>query len=120
MKKRLIVIDDDNDLRNLLQIALKTEGYEVTSYSNGKEFLDTVDSEPPADLYIIDINLGGLTGYEVCQRMRSSERIGNKSIILISANPDVQQFASQAAANDYMIKPISLKVLFQKIRDLIG
>ena len=119
MKKRLTVIDDDNDLRHLLQIALKSEGYDVNSYASGQEFLDDLKNHAPSDVYIIDINLGGITGYEVCKQLKNENGIKDKHVILISANPEVQQLSQDACANDYMLKPISLKLLFQKVKDLI-
>ncbi len=119
MKKRLTVIDDDNDLRHLLQIALRSEGYDVNSYTSGKEFLDDLENHTPSDVYVIDINLGGITGYEVCQQLKMDHNLKDISVILISANPEVQQLARDASANDFMLKPISLKLLFEKIKNLI-
>jgi two-component system, OmpR family, phosphate regulon response regulator PhoB len=116
MKKKLTVIDDDHDLRNLLQIALRNEGYDVTTFSNGREFLDSVADASPAELYIIDINLGGISGYEVCKQLKTIEKTKAKSVILISANPEVQQLAAEAPADDYLLKPISIKILLDKIK----
>jgi DNA-binding response OmpR family regulator len=118
MKKKLTVIDDDHDLRNLLQIALRNEGYEVVTFSNGKEFLDNVGESSPADLCIIDINLGGISGNDVCKELKTMEKTKSKPVILISANPDVQQLAIQAPADDFLIKPISIKILLEKIHRL--
>jgi DNA-binding response OmpR family regulator len=119
MKKKLTVIDDDSDLRNLLQIALKNEGFDVVSYANGREFLESIPENDPAEVYVIDINLGGITGYEICERLKALNSTKSKAVILISANPDVQELAQASCADDYMLKPISLKILIQKVKELI-
>ena len=119
MKKKITVIDDDNDLRKLLQIALTNEGFDVVSFSNGKQFLESIPEHSPAEVYVIDINLGGITGYELCQRLKSLDTTTTKGVILISANPDIHQLAKESRADDHMVKPISLKVLIQKVKQLI-
>jgi two-component system, OmpR family, response regulator MprA len=118
MKGRVTVIDDDLDLRSLLQIALRFEGYQVTTYSNGDEFVREIDIAPSADIYIIDINLGGLTGFDLCKRIKANSSTKNAYVMLISANPEVQQHAQDSMADDYMLKPFSQKDLMVKLKTL--
>jgi DNA-binding response OmpR family regulator len=120
MKGTITVIDDDVDLRNLLQIALKMEGFEVTAFSSGHEFLDSLSSSTPSDLYVIDINLGGMTGFEVCRKIKADHKAKNSRVILISANPEVQDQTKDVAADDYIMKPFSQRELISRIIGLIG
>ena len=118
MKGKVTVIDDDNDLRSLLQIALRIDGYEVTGYANGAEFMDAVATTEPSALYIIDINLGGISGFELCDFLKSRKETSRSFVILISANPEVQQLARQAKADDHLLKPFSQKELLERIDKL--
>lgn len=119
MKVRITVIDDDDDLRSLLQIALRIEGYEVMGFANGKEFMETVGTSEPGDLFIIDINLGGISGFELCQYLKSFSSTRNSPVILISANPEVQQLSVEVGADDYLLKPFTQKNLLNKVVALL-
>jgi DNA-binding response OmpR family regulator len=119
MKGRISVIDDDNDLRSLLQIALRIEGFEVTGYANGAELLEAIDKVEPALLYIIDINLGGMSGFEICAYLKSDPHTSKSFVILISANPEVQQLSQEVKADGYIMKPFSQKEMVHKIIKLL-
>lgn len=119
MKGRITVIDDDNDLRNLLQIALTNEGYEVKTYASGDEFIKGYQTVSVSDLYVIDLNLGGKNGFELCLHLRSFSDTQQSQVILISANPEVQQLAQDARADDYMLKPFTLRELVKKVSILL-
>jgi DNA-binding response OmpR family regulator len=115
MKGRITVIDDDADLRSLLQLTLKMKGFDVSAYANGDEFLSASRRLEPSDLYVIDINLGGITGFEICSYIKSEMHTFNPVVILISANPEVQELAKLATADDYMLKPFSQKELIERV-----
>jgi DNA-binding response OmpR family regulator len=120
MKGRITVIDDDKDLRSLLQIALRIEGFDVIVYANGSEFMAAIEGAEPSDVYIIDINLGGMRGFELCQILKSFGKTKTSHVILISANAEVQQLSNEARADDYLIKPFTQKELMQKIVKLLN
>jgi two-component system, OmpR family, phosphate regulon response regulator PhoB len=119
MKCKITVIEDDMDLRSLLHNGLRLEGYSVCTYANGDEFLLSWQEDGPSDLYVIDINLGGITGFEICSRIKSKQKSRTATVILISANPEVQQRARDVSADDYMLKPFSQRELFAKINELL-
>jgi DNA-binding response OmpR family regulator len=120
MKGRITVIDDDKDLRSLLQIALRIEGFDVVCFANGSEFMEAINTTESSDLYIIDINLGGISGFELCQYLKSFATTSQSVVILISANPEVQQLSREVKADDYLLKPFSQKDLMQKIMNLLN
>jgi DNA-binding response OmpR family regulator len=119
MKRRLTVIDDDKDLRNLLQISLRLEGFDVTAYSNGDEFISSLPITGNSELYVIDINLGGMSGFEICSYIKGRKETKDAVVILISANPEVQQIAKEVCADDYILKPFSQRELIQRITTLL-
>ena len=112
MCKTITVIEDDFDLNSLIQIALKSQGYKVQSFSDGTEL-----TGPPSDLYLLDINLGkGMTGMELCKKLKQSAP-GTKApvVILISANPDLRKMAIEACADDTLAKPFSTGALLRVV-----
>lgn len=118
MSFHVSVIDDDADLRNLMQIALKLEGFDVTTYQNGAEFLEGYMANPRSQCYVIDINLGGITGAELCKKLKSDTNSKDSYVILISANPEVEYLAAESGADSYMLKPFSQKELIKRLTAL--
>jgi DNA-binding response OmpR family regulator len=114
MKKKITIIDDDSDLRNLLKIILGIEGFDVSAYSNGDDFFK--HNHGAADLYIIDINLGGISGLEMCRHLKSQENAKDSCVILISANPEIRSMAESVCADDTLAKPFNQKELIRKVR----
>jgi DNA-binding response OmpR family regulator len=119
MKRKITVIDDDVDLRNLLKIGLLAEGFEVQLFPNGEEFFSNLDSNDPAHLYVIDINLGGISGYDICSHLKTNIETRNSIVILISANPELPEHATNVAADEYIFKPFLQKDLMQRISALL-
>jgi DNA-binding response OmpR family regulator len=112
----VILIEDDQDLRSLLQAAIRAHGFSVNCYDSGDTFLNGFESSDDNELFVIDLNLGGTPGFEVCRQIKSAN---NKSVvILISANPEVEELAKKACADDFMIKPFAQKDLIKKIHEL--
>lgn len=108
----ITVIEDDVDLNLLIQIALRSKGYEVHSFTDGTKI-----TGPPSDLYILDINLGkGITGMDLCRKLKQA-RAGGKVpvVILISANPDLRKMAMEACADDTLAKPFTTRDLIKKV-----
>jgi DNA-binding response OmpR family regulator len=112
--KRLTVVDDDIDLRNLLKIALHAEGFEVNVCGSGHELTSVFDPKNTADLYVVDINLGGISGGEVCKFIKA--QAPSSLVILISANPDLPQTAKESNADGYLLKPFAQRELISKIK----
>ena len=112
MCKSITVIEDDFDLNSLIQIALRSKGYSVQSFSCGTDITGS-----PSDLYIVDINLGqGMTGMELCKKLKQVPP-GSKVpvVILISANPDLRKMAIEACADDTLAKPFAARELLKKV-----
>ena len=117
MKKIITVVEDDHDLRNLLAIAVQNAGYEVIAVADGVQFMRDLAQNLDSSLYILDINLGAVNGYEICRALKSAD--SHKRVILVSANPDLPVYAQQSNADDYLVKPIRLKLLIDKINLLL-
>jgi DNA-binding response OmpR family regulator len=115
MKNKITIIEDDADLRSLMELALKTAGFDVVSFSNGNS-ISGAEGNP--DMYIIDINLGGISGLDVCREIKNrslAQRNAPVVVIIISANPDLRTLAMEACADDTLAKPFNSKDLIKKI-----
>jgi DNA-binding response OmpR family regulator len=116
MKKKIVIVDDDQDARKLLQFILSSHGFTVEVYSDGTGL--EVLSPPYPDLYLLDINLGNTSGLELCKQLKKNEKTRYIPVIITSSNTDIIPLAKDACADDTLPKPFDSKELIQKITDL--
>ncbi len=116
---RILVIEDERDLCELLDFNLRREGYETILAHDGQEGLRKAQTLLP-DLILLDLMLPGLSGFDVCRELRSGERTREIPIIIISAKSEEtdQVVGFSLGADDYVTKPFSVKVLLQRIKAL--
>ncbi|MFL0726755.1 MAG: response regulator transcription factor [Prochlorococcus sp.] len=115
-KTRVLLVDDEPRLAELLQLELDVEGYEVSVAENGASGLIKARSEPYPNLIILDWNLPDFTGVDVCQRIRSSGI--NTPILMLTGHDDVTDRvkALDAGVDDYLTKPFSIEELMARLR----
>lgn len=111
--KHLLVIDDDPAIRDAISLIFNRAAYRITTCNNGEALLKG-ELEIP-DLIILDNQLSGIDGLEVCRQLKSSEATRAIPVILISATPGIQQIARAALANDALEKPFNIKDLRQMV-----
>ena len=111
---RVLVVDDDPDIALLIQVTLRRHGFEVDVTGDGMAALQAVRRHPP-DLIVLDWQLPGLDGVDVCRRLRQSHEL---PIIMLTANAEVQDRIKglDAGANDYVIKPVDPEELAARVR----
>jgi DNA-binding response OmpR family regulator len=114
---RITIIDDDVDSRNLLQALLRNNKFDVRIISGAEEF--QLADETQTDLFIIDINLGGVTGDEICRMIKKHPHTTHKPVIIISAHPEIQKISRDASSDACIAKPFSQKILLNTINELI-
>lgn len=114
---RITIVDDDKDSRNLLQVFLRNQQFIVETFSTAESFF--ADGVLNSDLYIIDINLGGISGIEVCEKLKSSPETQPRKVLIISAHPEIEKLSREACADDYLPRPFSQSLLLAKIHGLI-
>lgn len=117
---KILIIDDEEDIRTLLEYNLKKEGFEVSTAENGEEGLQKALTSIP-DLILLDVMMPGMDGIEVCDAIRSAPSISYVLICFLTArNEDYSQIAGlEAGADDYIAKPIKPKVLISRINALL-
>lgn len=112
MSKRILVVDDQADLRLLIRLSLRSLG-EVIQAASAEQALGMIDERLP-DLAVLDVCLGqGRSGIELCRSLRADARTRGIAIILLSANGQQSDIAAglAAGADDYIVKPFSPEAL---------
>jgi CheY-like chemotaxis protein len=107
--RQVLVVDDDESIRNFVELALDTEGYYVSSAQNGAVALDVAGQQPP-DLILLDMRMPVMDGWAFAQAYRSQPG-PHAPIIVITAAPDAGQRAAEINADGYLGKPFDLDEL---------
>jgi two-component system, OmpR family, phosphate regulon response regulator PhoB len=118
-RMRILIIEDERGLTEVLEYNLKREGYETIAAHDGQEGLRKAQTLLP-DLILLDVMLPGLSGFDVCRELRGGERTRDIPIIIISAKAEEtdQIVGFSLGADDYVTKPFHVKVLLQRIKAL--
>ncbi len=121
MDKLIAIAEDEKDLSEILSINLNQEGYKTKIFANGIELLNFCKSVIP-DLILLDIMMPKLDGIETCKLIRKESKLQDIPIIFITAKSAESDIVvgHEVGGNDYLIKPISSKVLVAKIKRLLN
>lgn len=109
MKKRILIVDDNSELRTLIRMTLDDEGYELLEAADGQQALSRAAEFEP-DIVILDVMMpGGLDGFEVCTRIRQTVAGATAHVIMLTAKTQLEDMNAgvAAGANDYLTKPFS-------------
>ena len=119
-KIKVLIVDDEPDIIEILQFNLENEGYKVFSAVNGKEALKLADQHVP-HLIILDLMMPIMDGIEACERLRMDKKFNNSLIMFLSARgEDYSQVAAfESGADDYVTKPIKPRILNSKVKALL-
>jgi len=118
--QKILCVDDEQDILDLLKFNLEKEGYEVLTANNGKKAIEVAKKEIP-DLIILDVMMPEMDGMEACRELREIPTLSNTVITFLTArNEDYSQIAGfEAGADDFISKPIRQRVLVSKIKALL-
>ncbi|MDH4202845.1 MAG: response regulator transcription factor [Phycisphaerae bacterium] len=116
MNAKILVVDDQKDLLELLDMALEQEGYSVRTAASGTEALSMVSAEKP-DLILLDIILGDISGIKITTKLKQEVETSHIPIILLTAKDSETDIivGLSVGADDYITKPFSTKVLLARI-----
>src|SRR5437868_11734113 len=119
-KSKILIVEDESSLVEVLSYNLQREGYEVAVAKEGREGLRKAQMVLP-DLLILDLMLPGLNGLDICRELRASPRTAGISILMLTAKGEEtdQVVGFAVGADDYVTKPFSVKVLLQRIKVLL-
>ena len=117
---KILLVDDEQDILEIVGYNLSSEGYQVFTAKNGLEAIDAAKSEQP-DLIILDVMMPEMDGIEACEQIRKIPELSNTIITFLTARgEDYSQVAGfDAGADDYITKPVKPKVLLSKVKALL-
>ena len=120
MSKKILIVDDERDIIELVQYNLQKEGYVLTSAVDGTSALSALRASRP-DLLILDWMIPEPNGIEVCKRIKADPALANIPIIMISAKGDEfdKVLALEIGADDYVCKPFSVRELVVRVKALL-
>jgi two-component system OmpR family response regulator len=116
--KKIVVVDDDHEIRTLLTEYLTLNRFDVAAFESGEAFLDSARAHLEADIAILDVMLPGMTGFDVCRELRGFSRM---PVIMLTANSDEMDriVGLELGADDYLAKPFNPRELLARIRAVL-
>ena len=119
-KGKILVVDDEVNITQILEFSIGAEGYEVITAANGEEAIDKARREQP-DLIILDIMMPKIDGYEACRILKSNPLTKGIPVVLLTAKGrDIdKRLGYEVGATDYIIKPFSPNKLVDRIHQLL-
>ncbi len=119
-KKKIVIIEDEPDILEVLSYNLKREGFEIFSATNGTIGLSLVEKEQP-DLVLLDLMLPGMDGIEICSAIKKSPNTQNTLIIMVTAKGEESDIVLGlgVGADDYITKPFSPKELVARVKAVL-
>jgi DNA-binding response OmpR family regulator len=117
MTHTILIIDDDATTLKLVKVVLQRAGYTIVTATNGSEGLRKVDEYRP-HLVLLDLIMPGMDGFQVCRELRKHPEFTKLPVIVFSSldRPAEQRHAYESGSDDYLIKPIRLEDLLEKVR----
>jgi len=116
---RILIVDDDEDLLLVMNLSLKSEGFDVQISYNGDGFYEILKTQRP-DVILLDITMDGVEGGALCKRVKADAGTRNIVVFMFSANRNIEQIAQACGAEGFITKPFEMEDLHQKIRDSLG
>jgi CheY-like chemotaxis protein len=119
-KLKVTIVDDDRDTREMLSFALESEGFEVNAAANGLRLISSLQLKRP-DVILMDVNMSWIDGFELCKAVKKNEQFRDIPVVFISGRSDAEdrRRGLEAGAADYLVKPLDLTALIQRLRELI-
>ncbi len=113
--KKILIVDDDDDIRDIIHLILEGEGYEVSELADGHN-VDGAVSDFHPDVILLDVMLGDMDGRDICRELKLAPGTEGIPIIMVSASHKQEVLKDGGCrANDYLAKPFDIDVLIQKV-----
>lgn len=120
MKKRVLAIDDDEDILNILDIILQDEGIEPSLFSTGIPVQQILDIKP--DLILLDVRIGSYTktGSQICGEIKQLKESQKIPVVLVSAEANLGKIAAQCDADGFIAKPFDIFNFVEKVKEFLS
>ncbi len=118
---RILVAEDEKDIRELIAFTLRFAGFDVLLATNGAEAVEVAEAERP-DLVILDVRMPRMSGYEACRRLKENPQTASLPVVFLSAkgqDSEIQQGLA-SGAEEYILKPFAPDELIQQVRSILN
>jgi CheY-like chemotaxis protein len=117
---KILIAEDERDIRDLITFTLRFAGHEVTAASDGVEAVEQVEKVMP-DLIMLDVRMPKMTGYEACERIKSQDATKHIPVVFLSAKgQDTEVRAGlEVGATDYILKPFAPDKLTERVSEIL-
>jgi len=121
MDESILIVEDEPDLVATLEYNLQNEGYRTSAALNGESALRAIVAESPPDLVILDLMLPDISGLDVCRRLKQAEGTRDVPVLMLTAKGEEidRVVGFEVGADDYVVKPFSVRELMLRIRALL-
>ena len=118
---KILIAEDEPDIRDLIRFTLQFAGYEVFAGSNGEEGYELAKQEKP-DIVLMDVRMPKMTGYEACRKIKADPELKDTPVIFLSAKGQEAEIQSglDAGADEYLLKPFAPDQLTERIREMLA
>ena len=118
---KVLVADDEKDIRRLIVFTLERAGFEIVEASDGRQALEEAKRHD-LDVIVLDVMMPYMDGYEVCRRLRSNDKTSKVPVLFLSAKGQTYEIGEglSAGATDYIVKPFVPRDLALKVKQLVG
>ena len=118
---KILIAEDERDIRDLIAFTLRFAGHEVATASNGEEAVQLAPKESP-DLILMDVRMPRMTGYEACEAMKANPDLKDMPVVFLSAKGQENEIATglAAGAEDYLLKPFAPDQLTERVRAILS
>jgi CheY-like chemotaxis protein len=113
--RRILIVEDDLDIRDVLTQVLEYEGFEVAAASNGREALDYLRSHPKPGLILLDLMMPVMDGWQFRSEQQQDEQLSSIPVVILSADGNAYQKAAIIRAAGYLKKPVELETLLDTV-----
>ena len=114
-KRKILIVDDDRDILEVMGLIMESEGYEVDLISNGQKVFDHISEFNP-DLIILDVMLGNMDGREICKQIKNTEDTLHIPVIMVSASHNINDSVEKTCQpDDFVEKPFDIVNLINKV-----
>lgn len=117
--RKIYIVEDDDSIREILEIFLTSEDYDVQSFENVKEF-EQRDKEEKPDLYLFDVMLPDGSGIDLCSEIKTSSENAEIPVLIMSAHAQLKHFADDCRPDGFISKPFDIDHLLLQIKEIIG
>ncbi|HUF38911.1 MAG TPA: response regulator [Anaerolineales bacterium] len=118
---KILIAEDERDIRDLIAFTLRYAGYEVVATADGAEAVEAAYREKP-DLVLLDVRMPKMTGYEACEIIKADPELAHIPVVFLSAKGQEAEIRTglEAGASEYILKPFAPEQLAEKIRSILG